>query len=58
MNSLLPGRLLLELMLGELLNVWHHPSVLPHVPVLLCDGQLTSVSQICLWVHNLSQSFV
>lgn len=40
-NSLLPGLLLLELMLGELLNVWHHLSVFPRVPILLCDSQLT-----------------
>lgn len=40
-NSLLPALLLLELVLGGLLNVCHCLSLLPCVPILFCDDQLT-----------------
>lgn len=40
-SSLLPGLLLLELVLGDLLNVYHCLSVLPCAPILFCDDQLT-----------------
>lgn len=51
-NSLLTGWLLLEGMLRELLNMWHHPSVL----ILLCDSQLMWLLQIYLWMDYLSHS--
>lgn len=40
-NSLLPGLLLLELVLRDLLNVCHCLSLLSRVPIFFCDGQLT-----------------
>lgn len=40
-NCLLPGLLLLELVLGDLLNMCHCLSLLPAVPILFCDDLLT-----------------